>query len=99
MYQLEALVMTEPARDRWVEMTPAERAAVERSFLSLLENSNDTIVVRLVEVTNRYEQGFRTYEVMLVESSACFLALATYEDHSMVVMDIIIKGDVCLLSH
>lgn len=99
MYALEALVMTEPAKARWRGLTPAERAAVEQSFLSLLDKPGEMILVRLVEVTRRYDQGFRTYNATLIESPECFLALGSYEGSKPFVLDIVIKGDVCLLSH
>ncbi len=84
------------AERRWVNLTPPEREVVERSLsLVLTDLQRAAFVHRLGEFTKRFEQGYRTYEIMLVTSDDCFFVLCSWEGALTVVLDLVMFNEVC----
>jgi len=94
--------MSEAAKAKWLTLTSIERDAVEQSFLAILQDPSRVINYGVIGVTERFEQGFRSYKAMLVECDDLFFAWGAYEakgNQVPLVFDIVMKGDVCLLAH
>lgn len=94
--------LSETARAKWGSLTSIEREAVEQTFLAVLQDPSKGLHYGFIEVTQRFDQGFRTYKALLVESEDYFFAWGAWETKGTqvpVVLDIVRKGDVCILAH
>jgi hypothetical protein len=97
---IDSLVMSETAKSKWISLSPLQKQAVDQSFQAIVRQPSRVVTYNAIEVTRRFEDGrLYTYEVSFIESDECFFAIGVYADKVPVVLDIVIKGEVCLWAH
>lgn len=94
MFMLGVLPLGGVAVAKWTSFTDNQREALERTLEEVLTNPKKGWVHRVGRMTQRFDQGFRTYDISFIASDGCLFVMCAYDEKVPAVLDIIVFDEI-----